>query len=552
MVWHAYMLNPRVYLEDCLRLGKMSLWATGMPWEAINASIDDQTFDYTPGIFAQTHFEFKNSLSWDNLQDLPHKVICCPLCRTDLECLWVQPIPIGAPITEPFRDAMAYTDKKFEIKCPSCKLLINHEKLRAVKFLNDMERLINLNVPMPGTILSFQGVPKTPTRIKHSVLFPSKLIRCLRRDILDELNFRTNSMASMDDVRSLIEKALKSEDMITRANRSISGTVTLEERRAIRRMMSRYWDNSSPFSVELVGAVIRQGTFTEKMDQIGWIHSPSLSFTMDRLKRKYEIFFRIAVDNPSRVTVPTLDVDLAWHTHQLSPQRYFIYSTNVARGRLLNHEDKVEDNKLSDGFKWTAKAYQDFTRGQVYSECICWYCEAIRESNGSNGYFSDGREQAAALHKQPDIPSDPTASPHISAHNSVRIRSKDPFSRGELLERKLRLDYDKAQRRFEKRAKKSKDKRNENRSGNNVPGPYGATAMVYGYPFFVPFYYPYSPDPSITCEMYSSNPLCVSMTAGEPGSCVSGTCALMAAEVLADLCVSGEDGGDGGDGGGGE
>jgi hypothetical protein len=28
MVWHAYMLNPRTYLEDCVRLGRMDLWNT--------------------------------------------------------------------------------------------------------------------------------------------------------------------------------------------------------------------------------------------------------------------------------------------------------------------------------------------------------------------------------------------------------------------------------------------------------------------------------------------------------------------------------------------
>lgn len=33
-------------------------------------------------------------------------------------------------------------------------------------------------------------------------------------------------------------------------------------------MMSRYWDNSSPFALDLVGAVVRQGTFFQKMDKL--------------------------------------------------------------------------------------------------------------------------------------------------------------------------------------------------------------------------------------------------------------------------------------------
>lgn len=40
MVWHSFMLNPRTYLEDCLRFGMMGLWKTGLPWKAVDAVID--------------------------------------------------------------------------------------------------------------------------------------------------------------------------------------------------------------------------------------------------------------------------------------------------------------------------------------------------------------------------------------------------------------------------------------------------------------------------------------------------------------------------------
>lgn len=44
MVWHAYMLNPRAYLEDCIRLGRMALWNLKMPWNTIAACINASTF----------------------------------------------------------------------------------------------------------------------------------------------------------------------------------------------------------------------------------------------------------------------------------------------------------------------------------------------------------------------------------------------------------------------------------------------------------------------------------------------------------------------------
>ena len=38
MVWHSHMLNPRAYLEDCLRNGQMHMWRTalcGKRWRTV-------------------------------------------------------------------------------------------------------------------------------------------------------------------------------------------------------------------------------------------------------------------------------------------------------------------------------------------------------------------------------------------------------------------------------------------------------------------------------------------------------------------------------------
>jgi hypothetical protein len=56
MVWHAYMLNPRAYLEDCVRLGRMALWNTRMPWNAIAQCIDPSTFAFQAGAVAEGSF----------------------------------------------------------------------------------------------------------------------------------------------------------------------------------------------------------------------------------------------------------------------------------------------------------------------------------------------------------------------------------------------------------------------------------------------------------------------------------------------------------------
>lgn len=56
MVWHAYMLNPRAYLEDCVRLGRMALWYTKMPWGAVAECINPSTFAFEAGAVAKGSF----------------------------------------------------------------------------------------------------------------------------------------------------------------------------------------------------------------------------------------------------------------------------------------------------------------------------------------------------------------------------------------------------------------------------------------------------------------------------------------------------------------
>lgn len=120
----------------------------------------------------------------------------------------------------------------------------------------------------------------------------------------------------MDNVRSVIEEGLKDASKIRQATAPARTRRPLkDERVAIRRMMSTYWDNSSIFGLDLVGAVIRQSSFVEKMHSIDWIHSPAVAATMSRLVKKYERYFQIMASYPSKVAVPTLDVDLAWRRY---------------------------------------------------------------------------------------------------------------------------------------------------------------------------------------------------------------------------------------------
>ncbi len=61
--------------------------------------------------------------------------------------------------------------------------------------------------------------------------------------------------------------------------------------------------------------------------------------------------------SPAGFFVPTLDIDLVWHTHQLMAQQYSRHCLEYVR-RFADHDDKVAEDKLSDAFDTTCRAWQ--------------------------------------------------------------------------------------------------------------------------------------------------------------------------------------------------
>lgn len=261
---------------------------------------------------------------------------------------------------------------------------------------------------------------------------------------------------TMNTIKSEIETTLKDKSYIKQVNHTFGSVIDRKEKVAVRRMMSWYWENSSPFSLNLVGAVVRQGSFIEKMHAIDWIHSPACTSTMTRLLTEYTRYIGLIARYPTQVAVPTLDVDLAWHTHQLSPASYYAYTISQT-GKFINHDDKIEETKLSTAFEWTSKTYEKHFN-ELYSECTCWYCESIHESHTANLKRAFGRNDAIesqldALSKLHSA-SDPHSAPHISAHNAIKAEINEPaMAREYVMQQKLERDYKKAVRRAKKRGR---------------------------------------------------------------------------------------------------
>lgn len=166
MVWHAYMLNPRDFLEDCLRQGKMRFWRAGLPWTVIDPCIDNNSFECKASQAAIEYFEDQTGCKWDSLHDSPKATVKCLSCgqllyvartKWDSQHAWTRSSSGKDAELNGELLAAGFSDKKFEVQC-QCGLVLDHEFHRTQKFRRDIKALRNLDVPMPGTILNDKGV----------------------------------------------------------------------------------------------------------------------------------------------------------------------------------------------------------------------------------------------------------------------------------------------------------------------------------------------------------------------------------------------------------
>ncbi|KAK2046201.1 hypothetical protein LZ31DRAFT_574703 [Colletotrichum somersetense] len=485
MVWHTHMLNPRAFLEDTMRWGLRSFWTTGMPWDQVNQAITSK-FDYEVSDSAKSNWEQTTGRPWNNLEEPMIKDLECPACKRRMEVPWTS---CGLPelykgTERPGLVGHGYGDGNFTQLCePGCGSLITQRLLSVAKMIGDAEGYLNEGITMPGTVLDPKlGMPAAVEEQLLYVTFPNRLVgHGISGQLFRLIQPGQKTAHTIQDVKDLVSKALSNAESFDRiqeekyaklgkshlAETKIKWTRTEKFQSA--KMMARYWENHSIFALDLVAAVMRQLVFVEKMYSIDWLHSPNARGTMDRLVQKYHRFMLLITENPFTMCVPTLDVDLAWHTHQLAPRAYYQFSTynSATKGnkqaRFIDHNDKVEEDQLSNAFGWTCRVYlQKF--GEVYSECACWYCESIRINSimDSTSVFGKTKEEKA-IDKFNNSSSAAAAcgsssSAHISTHNSCRPDESSPLNRARGFQRRAwasRLEdgYRRAVKRAAKRGK---------------------------------------------------------------------------------------------------
>ena len=111
------------------------------------------------------------------------------------------------------------------------------------------------------------------------------------------------------------------------------------------------------------------------MDRQLWIRSPGFEGLLRRSIERYGEFMTLFKVCPKALLVPTLDIDLIWHTHQCSPARYNAESFKLA-GKQIDHDDKLGKSTLDPGFGRLSDVYC-MRFGKEYRICLCWDCALL-------------------------------------------------------------------------------------------------------------------------------------------------------------------------------
>ncbi|XP_038996090.1 glycine-rich domain-containing protein 1-like [Hibiscus syriacus] len=126
---------------------------------------------------------------------------------------------------------------------------------------------------------------------------------------------------------------------------------------------------------DLISAVKKQSPFFYQVSKERMNNDIFVQEAVARYKGFLHLINRNREKSIKRFCVPTYDIDLIWHTHQLHPVSYCI-DLNKTLGKILEHDDTESDRtkgkKLDVGFSGTTKQWED-TFGTRYWKAGAMY-----------------------------------------------------------------------------------------------------------------------------------------------------------------------------------
>jgi hypothetical protein len=108
-------------------------------------------------------------------------------------------------------------------------------------------------------------------------------------------------------------------------------------------------------SIDLVAAALRQADFASKITapDRNDLDTPS---SLETACTRYHRFLGLFRSGAAELRVPTMDIDLCWHTHQLFPAAYRNWCIQHL-DLVINHDDTIALGDLNEGLRSTSLAW---------------------------------------------------------------------------------------------------------------------------------------------------------------------------------------------------
>ncbi|KAG9098602.1 hypothetical protein FS749_003428 [Ceratobasidium sp. UAMH 11750] len=359
MAWHTCMLNPRVYYEDGMRGKSNLLNIRGFPLHLVDRILDvDTLLPLDPSPERRRRFESATGQPWTaplNTTLSDTTMVPCPRCeeKTPTEVCWVTNEDTG------------FAQHGFKARCHVCMGVFDRHAMMVRALCDDIIKVrISLedksDAPktfISGTLLNWKtGQPDPKEALRNNKV----LLKTFLSPALMKFTRGDWLAGSFDYSIEKVEAGLK------------AGLASRGGQQQVTRILSYYRASNYPFSIELSGAILRQGSFIDKMVNLGWTEPRTFDdepVVPIRCIMRYNAWLDVMSQLTKQMLVPTLDIDLAWHTHQLKQEAYRSQTLSLL-GRFVDHDDKIEDNKLSDAYDQTAKYWQQ-RWGVPYHVCGC-------------------------------------------------------------------------------------------------------------------------------------------------------------------------------------
>lgn len=375
MIWHTYLLNPSRYNEDLFYMpSRMNLAGIQFPLCEVASRLEPMDPYYNAPEAAQ---------EWENVTGEPFDLLTPGRATCPMPCH-----NCNQPKAMPWEDIVQPT---WSFKCEKCAAVTSQYKTMGRRWLDAVQMWARgdsqtHSFRLPGAGISsvtgcfFISDPYSPVLVRlfdsnrkgsGIMLGPSGELKMTRfadnYGEIESAHIRPNDIyeAAGHDIHEISKLVLATtQKTINSVNTSMESLASLNLLRRVSLMMSFYLEANavSPASIDLVAAVQRQFRFIGSIDKLGWLN-PKVELDHTTSIARYHAWLNIAAKH-LKMLCPTLDIDLAWHTHQLKQSYYCDCFATVLR--FVDHNDKVDKSYLRDAFDdtislWTAEYKQPYS-----------------------------------------------------------------------------------------------------------------------------------------------------------------------------------------------